>query len=244
VVPVDPPAESWPEVRPGEFPYCGPHHTERTLPLASERTEGRLVKLVSSDGVLRIEGLPLCKHVDDIKSVRSRCNISDDVPDCTLARAGERLLRDANGNVCPRWYQACARFVPDTAHPGQMKEVDWHSVESTCTGDDTLPYCVTAAPGEEPLRDSRGAVCRSTFDEFLIGGWENFYQWKFTFNDGTGVPRCATVISDALPELDPIALQESPGTLRSITGTLKQTQFSSGSSFWIIQVGQQSDIEY
>ncbi|MBN2362281.1 MAG: hypothetical protein JXR83_22705 [Deltaproteobacteria bacterium] len=245
IVPVAPPAESWPKAYAGEFPYCGPFHTERTLPLASEMVEGRLVKLQSADGSpLRIEGIPLCKHVDDITSVRSRCNIDDSVPDCELARAGERLLRDASGKICPRWYQACARYVPDPAHPGQMMEVDWQSVESTCTGDDTLPYCDTALPGEEPLRDSHDAICRSTFDEFLVGGWENFYQWKVTFTDSAGDLRCATVISDALPELDPIALQESPGTLRSITGTFKQTQFRSGSSFWIVQVGQPSDVEY
>lgn len=245
VTPVLPPADAWPTARAGEFPYCGPYHTERTLPLTSEMMEGRLVKLQSAPGTsLHLEGIPLCKHVDDINSVRSRCNISDEVPDCELARAGERLLRDAQGNVCPRWYQACAKRAPDTAHPGQFIDVDWHTVESTCTGDGTLPYCVTAAPNEEPLRDSRGTICRSTFDEFLVSGWESYYQWKVTYTDGAGELRCATIVSDSLPGLDPIALQESPGTLTSITGTFKQTQFSSGSSFWIIQVGRPSDIEY
>jgi len=244
VTPVAPPGDAWPSTTNGAFPYCGPYHTERTLPLTSEMMEGRLVKLTSADGALHLEGIPLCKHVDDLKSVRSRCNLSDDVPDCTLARAGERLLRDDKGNVCPRWYQACAKMVPDTAHPGEMKEVDWHTVESTCTGDSTMPYCVTALPGEEPLRDSRGTICRSTFDEFLFGGYESFFQWKVTYTDSGGGLRCATIVSDTVPGLDPIALQESPGTLTSITGTFKQTQFSSGSSFWIIQVGRPSDVEY
>lgn len=239
VEPITPPENCWPKAYPDEFPYCGPIHTDTQDPLVSERFEGALVKLDSSNGPIRVEGLPICKHVDNLQSVRSTCHVTDDVPDCALARAGERLLRGQDGKLCYRAMQACRRFDPENP----QREYRWNEVRSTCVLDDSLPYCEYAEPGDEVLRNPAGVICRSTFDDFLIGGYTEFNQWKVVYPDAAGNDRCATIIADALSEFDPFVLQEGTGRIQSVTGTLKQTQFSTGSSFWIIEVRRPSDIQ-
>lgn len=233
VLPVPAPSQAWPSTNGSTFPYCGPYHTDNEAPLNTESYEGKLVTLSSSDGAVRFEGLPVCKYVADITSVRSTCNLTDEVSDCPLARAGDQLLRNPQGALCYRGYQACK-------DDGR----DWNTLRSTCNSDSSLDYCYAAEPGDPVLRNDQGTICRSTMDDLLLGGYTSFNQWKATFVDDSGAMRCATIISDALTGFDPIEFQESNGQVQSLTGTLKQSRFSSGSSYWIVELRKPSDIVY
>lgn len=282
VKPVTPPSGSWPKYF-ADSPYCGPIHTDNTSPLVSEMYEGKLVKIDDSHGPIRVEGLPLCRHVDDLQSVRSSCNVTDAVPDCSIAKAGDKILRDPQGTVCYRWNQACANegtawtklrssCNPDPSLPycneaaaGQpllknnackkVGDQTWQAVRSTCNPDPAKSPCTLAATGDPVLTDDSGSactrldddypatICRSTMDDFIMGGYNEFNQWKVVWPiSDSGDEVCATVIADALASFNPFDLQESPGTLKSITGTLKQTRFQSGSSFWMIEVRGPEDL--
>ena len=233
VDPVPAPMLAWPKTTNGAFPYCGPYHTDRENPLNTESYEDKLVTLTSSDGALRVEGLPLCKKVDDLSSVRSTCHLSDDVPDCPLARAGDEILRDAQGQACWRGFQAC-----------KDEGIPWQQLRSTCNGDATLDYCTPAEAGDPVLRNDAGKICRGTMDDLLMGGWTEYNQWKVTYMDDTGTMRCASLVADALPNFDALSLQESPGQLSRVTGTLKQSYFSTGSSYWVIELRKPADLQF
>lgn len=245
VRPLDMNPEAFPEP-----PYCGPINTGNDLDI--EALEGSLVRITSSSGAgVRLEGLPVCKRPDGLEgdealaAVRSLCSPldfdDDGAPrvDCTQGANGEPLLRDASGRVCFRGNQACR----DTGRSPT-------EVRSSCfdTGDNTIPRCELAAPGDPLLVDGDPAsgeaqICRGTLDDFLMSGFQSFGQAKVFFEDAGGVTRCATVNLDALTGLDVFELQEQGVRWRSLTGTLRQVRFRSASGFWVVDVRFPEDLE-
>jgi hypothetical protein len=224
-------------------PYCGPIRTGANLDV--ESFEGALVKLEggTANGV-RIEGLPVCKKPDGIdnmvdaaRSVRSSCFLADEVQDCTLAQAGDVILRDEDGRPCFRNNQAC-----------RNDGTPWQQLQSTCNPDVTLQRCELAEPGDfaNYLRNDDGTTCRGTLDDFITSGFVNFGQAKVTFEDAAGDTRCATVYLDGLSGFDVFGTQESQSERvgwKSITGTMRQVRFRSESGFWILDVRFPEDLE-
>jgi hypothetical protein len=75
-------------------------------------------------------------------------------------------------------------------------------------------------------------------DDFFRSGYEQFGQWKVLFGAG----ECATVTSEAAPSFNAAAAQAAGMTLQSVTGTLRQVRFKSGSAFWMVDVRHAGDI--
>jgi hypothetical protein len=226
-------------------PSCGTTRTDQLS--AVEKLEGSLVQLTSSStqGV-RLGGLPVCKRPegdDPIHAVRSTCNLQQTIdgqvrpveaPDCTVAGLGDPILRDALNRPCFRGNQACK----DDGRPAA-------GLRSTCNPAAT-ESCALAEPGDKVLRDEHGSICRNTFDDFLTSGLAEFGQAKALFEVNEGgdtVTRCATVNFDGLTGFSAIDAQERGMRYRSLTGTLRQVRFSSGSSFWIVDVRFPEDLE-
>ena len=237
-------------------PYCGPINTQSDLSI--EALEGALVKIVGGPDGIRPGGLPVCKRPDGddpLHQVRSTCfKTLDDgrpvhAPDCTLAEAGDRILRDDEGNVCFRGNQACKWS------PGLVAE----DVRSTCNEDPAKRRCEDALPGDPVLTncvpDDNAEVdpcdldlnpdlqiCRGTLDDFITSGYETFGQAKVLLEDAGGQTLCATVNLDALPSFDIMEEYEKGTRWKSITGTLRQIRFRSATSFWMLDVRFPEDL--
>jgi hypothetical protein len=222
-----------------EMPYCGPNRTD--FDLTTEALEGSLVELTSSSPLgVRLGGLPVCRKpdgADPLHQVRSSCNLVDadkkpvDLPDCTLAEAGDTILRDAQGSPCFRHNQACK----DEGMPSD-------ELQSTCNPDETKQRCATALPGEPVLRNEDGTICRATLDDFVTSGYFDFGQVKAVYEDETGLARCATLNFDGLTNFDAIDVMERGDLWEGVRGTLRQVRFSSGATFWVIDVRYAEDL--
>ena len=127
-------------------------------------------------------------------------------------------------------------------------------MRSSCldTGDTLIPRCQLADPGDELLLDLESPgdeitpttrICRNTLDDFLTSGFRDFGQSKVYFEDENGETRCATVNFDALTGVDLFEWQEQGVRWSSLTGTLRQVRFVSGTSYWMIDVRFPEDLE-
>ncbi len=228
-----------------EGAYCGPINTGRDLSV--EALEGSLVSL-SGTGPLgvRLGGLPVCKKPDGddpLRAVRSSCNLVDadgkavDEEDCTLAVAGDDILRDAQGSPCFRGNQAC-----------KDEGIPFGDLQSTCNPDESKDRCITALPGEAVAKDDKGNICRATLDDFITSGFFDFGQAKALYEDEEGTQRCATLNFDGLTSFNTIDVMERGDLWKSVTGTLRQVRFrpnesGNSSSFWVVDVRFLQDLE-
>ncbi|MEW5854398.1 MAG: hypothetical protein AB2A00_36825 [Myxococcota bacterium] len=76
-------------------------------------------------------------------------------------------------------------------------------------------------------------------NDFTRSGFESFGQWKVVFPDGI---TCVTVVSEAAPDFDVLAANAQRLQLESLTGTLRQVRFKTGSAFWMLDVRHKDDL--
>jgi hypothetical protein len=75
-------------------------------------------------------------------------------------------------------------------------------------------------------------------NDFYRSGYESFGQWKVMASDGT----CATVTSEVAPDFNALEAQNNRLRLTSVTGSLRQVRFKSGSAFWMIDLRHREDL--
>lgn len=76
-------------------------------------------------------------------------------------------------------------------------------------------------------------------NDFFRSGYESYGQWKVLFDSGGA---CVTVVSEVYPDFNALEAQKKRLKLSSITGTLRQVRFSSGSSYWMIDLRHEDDL--